>query len=74
MQNEDNPDGYNVRVVVPQSRDPVPRVRIPARQCRVCGSVNVTSHGGGSHVNAAGARVRYCICRTCGAKNIFVEG
>ena len=73
MQNEDNPDGYNVRVVVPQSRDPVPRVRIPARRCRVCGSVNVECNGG-SHLNAAGARVRYCTCLTCGAKNIFVNG
>lgn len=68
--NSKNPRKYETRVVAPTSRDPVPVIRLPARKCRVCGSVNVDS-GGGSHVNKDGARVQYCVCRDCGAKNTY---
>jgi len=68
---EKNPTGYSTRVVQPQSRDPTPATILTARRCKYCNSDRVASYGG-SHRNSGGARVLYCVCKNCGAKNTYV--
>lgn len=45
---------------------------VTMRHCKRCLSTRVICDGG-SYVRRDGARVRYCRCRDCGARLVFVE-
>ena len=61
---------------VPHDRDPkpapsaIPAIHLKRRRCHRCGATEFRVNG--SRDNPAGVRVQNCICKACGAKQVFI--